>query len=202
MIARTVSEVLKVVAATTIVALFVQTWLLNAFLVPSDSMEPTLLPGDMLLVNRFIHRSPGRSAVQREIQRGDVVLFRLPGDVEKILVKRCVGVGGDTIELRDKDLLVNGEPMLNFQAVFRDPNTYPSSRFVDQRLRDRDNFGPLTVPDGSLFVLGDNRDLSYDSRFWGTVPLTAVLGSARWIYWSRDIESQQIRWRRIGQSVR
>ncbi|MEM1245573.1 MAG: signal peptidase I [Acidobacteriota bacterium] len=202
MIGRTLSEIFRVVVATAIAALFVQTWLLKAFVVPSDSMEPTLLPGDLLLVNRFIHRSPGGLAMQRQIQRGDVILFRLPGDAEKILVKRCVGVGGDTIELRDKDLLVNGEPMLNFQAVFRDPNTYPSSRFVEQRLRDRDNFGPLTVPEGALFVLGDNRDLSYDSRFWGTVPLDSVLGSARLIYWSRDDDTQSVRWKRIGQSVR
>lgn len=203
-LARGLHDVLQVVLATTITALFVQTWLLRAFVVPSHSMEPTLLAGDHLLINRFIHRQPSWLPLQRSIHPGDVVVFRLPGDADKVLVKRCVAVAGDTVTVRDKDLLVNGSEVFSVQAVFRDPHTYPSSRFLDQRLRDRDNFGPLTVPEGAIFVLGDNRDLSYDSRFWGTVPVDAVLGNARWIYWSRaetGVGQRPVRWDRIGQSV-
>jgi len=200
-------ELLQVAVTTVIAALFVQTWLFRAFAVPSDSMEPTLHVGDHLLVNRFIHRSGSLLPFHREIGHGDVVVFRFPGDRSKVLVKRCVAVAGDTVAIRDKELLINGEPEPSLQAIFRDPHTYPRSRFLEDRLRDRDNFGPLTVPDGAIFVLGDNRDVSFDSRFWGTVSLDRMIGSARLIYWSRaknpeSGEKLPVRWRRIGQSVR
>ena len=203
---RLFRESLEVVLATAMAGLFVQTFLFRAFVVPSDSMEPSLVHGDHLLVNRFIHRSSGVLPWQRGVAGGDVVVFRFPAERSKVLIKRCVAVAGDTVEIRDKDLLVNGREAFGIRSVFRDPHTYPRSRFLEPPLRDRDNFGPLTVPEGEIFVLGDNRDTSFDSRFWGTVPVDQVLGSARLIYWSRRPEDPgsrpAVRWRRIGQSVR
>ena len=207
MAGRLAKELLQMAVAAVIAALFVQTWLFRAFVVPSNSMDPTLQVGDHLVVNRFIHRSGSLLPFHREVGHGDVVVFRFPNDRSKVLVKRCVAIAGDTVAIRDKDLLINGEPVPSLQAVFRDPHTYPRSRFLDGRLRDRDNFGPLTVPEGAIFVLGDNRDVSFDSRFWGTVTLDRMIGSARLIYWSRAESAESgeklpVRWSRIGQSVR
>ena len=207
MLGRFAKELLQVSVTTIVAALFVQTWLFRAYVVPSDSMEPTLRVGDHVLVNRFIHHPVGPVPFHRDVGAGDVVVFRLPGEHSKVLVKRCVAVAGDTVSIRDKDLIVNGTPSPSLHAVFRDPHTYPKSQFLEPRLRDRDNFGPLTVPSGSIFVLGDNRDISFDSRFWGTVPLASVVGSARLIYWSqpragRGEPRAEVRWSRIGQSVK
>ncbi len=210
MAGRLLRDVVQVALGTTLLAVFAQTFLLRAFVVPSDSMEPSILIGDHLLVNRYIHRAERSFPLMRPVGAGDVVVFRYPQDQKQVLVKRCVAVAGDRVEIRDKELLVNGVPAFTIRSVFRDPHTYPSSRFLEPPLRSRDNFGPIVVPAGEIFVMGDNRDRSLDSRSWGTVSLDLVLGSARLVYWSRARSQSSeatpsggpdIRWQRIGQTI-
>ena len=152
-------------------------------------MEPSLLVGDHVLVNKFVH-SWGDSWLEqrllpkRPVRPNDVVVFRLPGDPTRDLVKRCVANSRDRVRIQDKSLMIDGLAAAEPWVVHRDEHVYPPSRFLQDDLRYRDNYGPITVPDGRLFCLGDNRDYSRDSRFWGTVPLRNVRGRAFLIYWS------------------
>lgn len=183
-----------------LLALVIRSFVVQAFKIPSGSMIPTLLIGDHILVNKFVYgvRVPylGTEIVSiGSPRRGDVVVFIYPQDEDKDFIKRVVGVAGDTIEVRDKKLYVNGAPA-------DDPNAH----FVDglearNSPEHRDNYGPFTVPPGSIFVMGDNRDRSYDSRFWGPVSLDKVKGKAFLIYWSWDGSSRWVRWDRIGHLI-
>ena len=169
---------------------FANTFVVQTFYIPSGSMEETLLVGDRLFVNRFVY---GETVVPfeedllplRDIRRGDIVIFRSPESPTVDLVKRCIGLPGDTIEVRNKVLYVNGDPVDDSAyAVHKDPNMVPDISSLPEELRKRDQFGPVTVPEGEYFCMGDNRDRSYDSRFWGTVPAKYVKGRAFMIYWS------------------
>jgi len=181
-------------------ALFVRTFVVQAFKIPSGSMLPTLQVGDHILVNKFIYgvRLPffGKRVLSgSNPQRGDVVVFVYPVDPSKDFIKRVVAVGGDVIQIRDKHVYINGE-------VWDDPHAF----FVDGEARGhgsnpRDNYGPVTVPPGHLFMMGDNRDRSYDSRFWGFVDLDEVKGKAFLIYWSWDGGDQWVRWRRLADLI-
>jgi signal peptidase I len=173
-----------VLVAAMILAVFVRTWLIQAYVVPSGSMAPTLRPGDHLLVNKFIFRSAATTRLlpARRIRRGDVLVFRDPRQPDRLLVKRCVALPGDRVRLVDKILLINGSTRSESYAVYSDPRTYPASRFLEDSLRPRDNFGPLTLGPAELFCLGDQRDISLDSRHWGAVPLASVLGRAAVVY--------------------
>lgn len=173
---------------------------LQAFKIPSASMLPTLQIGDYVLVEplRYGLRFPWGGWLLRWAtpQPGDVVVFSHPRDSNQDFVKRVVAVGGEQVEVRGKQLLVDGAP--------RD---LPGTVFVEGRervqLHDvRDNFGPVWVPAGHVFVLGDNRDQSVDSRFWGFVGVDDVRGKADRIYWSMDGDDGWVRWERIGSSVR
>lgn len=199
-------ESLEALLIAFVFALFTRTFLFQAFKIPSSSMEENLLIGDHILVNKWIY-SPVASEAEawllpmREIRRGDVVVFKFPQDPIRDFVKRCVGLPGDRIELVNKRLWVNGVEVDESAYVFHsDPNIYPRSRFTPESHRSRDNFGPLTVPDGEYFCLGDNRDNSNDSRSWGTVPRELVKGRAFMIYWSKPPSSDQLdpatRWQR------
>lgn len=184
-------QYLEVLLISIILASFARAFLVQGFEIPSGSMEPTLLVGDHLLVNKFAYapsrfRPLARILPMKEVQRGDIVVFRFPSDPTRDLVKRCVGVSGDTIELVDKVLRVNGQPLVEPYVKHIDQGIYPSSQFLPETLRYRDNFGPLEVPTGHLFCLGDNREDSNDSRFWGTVPLALVRGKALMLYWSEQ----------------
>jgi signal peptidase I len=160
----------------------------QAFRVPSEAMMPTLLPGDSFFADK--------SGAARSPKSGDVITFKFPEDPRRDFVKRCVAVEGQTIELRDKVLWIDGRAIDESTVVHIDDFA------LDALVSPRDNFGPYVVPAGSSFVMGDNRDNSNDSRFWGPVDDELVIGTARWIYWSWDAETSSPRWERIGKWIR
>ena len=178
---------------------FTNTFLVKTFYIPSASMEETLLVGDHLFVNRFIYGANSdplsdRLLPHRGIKRGDIVIFRSPERPTIDMVKRCIGLPGDKIQLVDKELYVNGDWVNDSAAtVHRDPRIYPDRR---------DNFGPFTVPEGNYFCMGDNRDNSNDSRFWGPVPAHFVKGRALLIYWSFGGQTSDGQWRGWGHKIR
>ncbi len=192
-----VREYLQVIIAAVLLALFIRTFTVQAFKIPSGSMEPTLLVGDHIMVNKFIYgiRMPILNNVLIPItnpKRGDVVVFIFPLDPSKDFIKRVVAVAGDTVQVVNKKLFINGRPAEDKHAYYQDLS--PGAVMVSPR----DNFGPFKVPKDSIFVMGDNRDHSYDSRFWGPVSLKALRGKAFLIYWSWDSATWHVRWRRLG----
>jgi len=163
-------------------------------------MQDTLLIGDHILVNKFIYgvKNPlnGNTWIPiKKPERGDIVVFKYPVNPAQDYIKRVVGVEGDTIEIKDKRVFVNGVPQVENYAIFLDNKILPAN------VQSRDNLGPITVPENSLFVMGDNRDNSYDSRFWKFVDLKAVKGKAFILYWSWDKENFSVRWGRIGDLI-
>jgi len=211
-----VREYLEAFGIAVLLALFIRTFLIQAYKIPSGSMEPTLLIGDHLLVNKLSYglRLPdsifGFTPLASEIpyghyvihfgsvHRADVVVFVFPLDPTKDFIKRVIGIPGDTVAVKNGVVYLNGQPM-------PDPHGHYDVAAQDRsRLSPRDNFGPVTVPNGKLFMMGDNRDHSYDSRFWGFVDFNSVEGRAMIIYWSWDSDSNKvfpIRWSRFGRII-
>jgi len=194
-------ENIEAILVAIIIALFIRTFVVQAFKIPSGSMKQTLQIGDHILVNKFIYgvKIPYLRKTIIPIEqpsRGDIIVFRYPVDPDKDFIKRVIGVPGDVIEIRDKQLYRNHKKVIHDFGVHTDPHIIPA------RIRPRDNFGPITVPEHSLFVMGDNRDESFDSRFWGFVDYKAVNGKAFIIYWSWDKENFDVRWNRIGRILR
>jgi signal peptidase I len=190
-------ENIEAILIAVILALFIRTFVVQAFKIPSGSMKPTLQIGDHILVNKFIYgvKLPYlRTEIipVSEPERGDIIVFIYPEEPDKDFIKRVIGVPGDTIYIEDKRVFVNGRPPEEQYGMFTDSNVVPG------RVNHRDNFGPVTVPEESYFVMGDNRDNSYDSRFWGFVEDSAIKGEAFIIYWSWDSEDFDVRWGRIG----
>jgi signal peptidase I len=182
------------------IALLIRTFVIQPFSIPSGSMEDTLVVGDHLLANKFLYgiRIPftdARILKMRDPRRGDVIIFRYPEDRSKDFIKRVIGIPGDEITVRDKQVFVNGIPYRNPHEVHKE------SLLLSRSQGPRDNFGPVRVPAGSWFVMGDNRDHSYDSRFWGFVQDADIVGSAFVTYWSWDGETWQVRWNRIGKII-
>ena len=163
--------------------------IVQAYRIPSGAMKPTLQIGDHILADKYTYK-------KTEPKRGDIVIFPFPEDPSKDFIKRVVGVSGETIEIIDKQISINGEIIEEPFVIHTDSNIFRDKK------RPRDNFGPVKVPDDSLFVMGDNRDHSYDSRFWGFVKKASVKGKAASIYWSWDKDSSSVRWNRIGSKVR
>jgi len=201
-------EYFEAICIAVLLALFIRTFVVQAFKIPSGSMLPTLLIGDHLLVNKFIYgiRMPFTGKLVIPIdqpERGDVVVFRFPKDRSVDYIKRVIGTPGDTVEIREKKVYINGEPIDDPHAHISTPSILNASASP------RDNFGPVLVPDGRIFVMGDNRDNSYDSRFWGFVDQKDILGKAFILYWSWDIEKPllsfdrlaSIRWTRLGNVI-
>lgn len=194
-------ENIEALVIAVILALFIRAFVVQAFKIPSGSMQNTLLIGDYILVNKFIYgiKIPFTDITAIPIkspQRGDIVVFKFPQDPSKDFIKRVIGLSGDTIEIRNKQLFVNGKHVENEDyAVYSDPHVLPPM------LQPRDNFGPVTVPEGQLFVMGDNRDESNDSRFWGFVDKESVRGKAFLIYWSWNKEDFGVRWNRLGDLI-
>ncbi|TYP00314.1 signal peptidase I [Geothermobacter ehrlichii] len=200
---REYGEALLVAA---ILAIIIRTFVIQAFKIPSGSMEDTLLIGDHLLVNKFIYGIQVPFADERYFairgpKRGDVIVFEFPRDAYKPwlqrrdFIKRVIGLPGDVIEIRDKKVYVNGKLYQIPQEVHKEEG------IVGPQYGPRDNMKPVRVPPGHYFVMGDNRDRSYDSRFWGFVPKEKILGLAFIKYWSWDSERHLPRWSRIGQPI-
>jgi signal peptidase I len=202
-------EYLEAIVIALFLALFIRAFVVQAFSIPSGSMLETLQIGDYLLVNKFSYgiRNPFTNQVLialGEPQPGDIVVFIYPKDPTKDFIKRVIGVAGDTIQIIDKKLYINNKLVQTPQAVFKDHHIIDQN---DQWIAagsdgsKRDNFGPFKVPPGQVFVMGDNRDHSYDSRFWGTVPLDNVRGKAWIIYFSLDNKRFWPRWDRLGKLI-
>jgi signal peptidase I len=195
-----VREYAEALAVALLLALVIRTFVVQAFKIPSGSMLPTLQIGDHILVNKFLYGprleipltqvSLGQLPGLRKPRPGDVVVFIWPKDRSKDFIKRVVAVEGETIEIRNRQILIDGQP--------RDD---PHATWATQRGGPSDRYGPFTVPAGHVFVMGDNRDQSYDSRFWGPVPLDDIKGKALIIYWSWDGPDRWVRWERIGRLV-
>ena len=165
--------------------LFLRAFVIQAFRIPSESMVPTLLKGDFLFVNKFEYgpklpfthvRLPGL----RPPRRGDVIVFQYPRNPSQDFIKLCVAVGGQTVEIHNKQVIVDGDTLREPYVIHGDQSIRPPG------FEPRDNFGPRTIPPGELFMMGDNRDNSNDSRFWGTVKMDLVKGRAMFIYFSTD----------------
>ena len=182
-----------------LVALLVRSSVVEAFWVPSGSMLPTIQIGDHLFVNKLAYGMHlpfvSREITQwRPLHRSDIVVFRSPIDPQIDLIKRVIAIGGDVVEIRNKHLFINAEPVPDPHASFTDPRVHDTTP--------RDNFGPVTVPSGKFFVMGDNRDQSYDSRYWGFADERDVKGQATFIYWSWNSQTHWLRWDRLGHFLR
>jgi len=201
-------EYSEAIIIAVLLALFIRTFVIQAFKIPSGSMLPTLQIGDHLLVNKFLYgiKVPftGKLLVPiKDPKHGDVVVFRFPEDRKIDYIKRVIGVPGDKIAIRNKSITINGKKIEDPHGHFSSAKSLPAG------MSPKDNYGPITVPDGKLFVMGDNRDNSYDSRFWGYVDFSDVLGKAIIIYWSWDIQKPlfsvdrftSIRWGRLASII-
>ncbi len=201
-------EIAETFVIALVLALFIRTFIVQAFKIPSGSMLPTLQIGDHLLVNKFIYgiKVPFSGKILVPVKNpapGDIVVFKFPKNPRLDYIKRVIAVAGDTVMIRNKKIFVNGRPLADTHGVYTDPRILPGD------VSPRDNFGPVKVPPHHIFVMGDNRDNSYDGRFWGFVDLNAVRGKAFIIYWSWDVRKPllsidrftSIRWNRIGHLV-
>ena len=201
-------ENIEAIIIAVLLALVIRTFIVQAFKIPSGSMLPTLQIGDHILVSKFTYgvKMPFTGSTLIPIsdpKPNDIVVFQFPKNPELDYIKRVIAVGGDTVEIKDKKISINGKPFTDTHGVYKDPLILPAAAAP------RDNFGPATVPTGKLFVMGDNRDNSFDGRFWGFVDLKAVRGKAWAIYWSWDVQQplfslerlRSIRWGRLGDIV-
>jgi signal peptidase I len=192
-------EYLEAIVTALVLALIIRAYIVQAFKIPSGSMIPTLLIGDHILVNKFIYGTKipftdKRILIFRKPEKGDIIVFKYPEDPRKDFIKRVIATGGDMIEERNKVVYVDGVRLSEAYAHHYDNVLRPGGNDP------RDNFGPITVPQNKIFVMGDNRDQSYDSRYWGFVDLKEVLGKALIIYWSWD-PNDWARFNRIGRLV-
>jgi signal peptidase I len=191
-------EYLEALIIAAIFLRFTNTFVVQTFYIPSGSMENTLLVGDHLFVNRFIY-GPAATDLERQLlplrepRRGDIVVFRSKETPSMDVVKRCIGVPGDEVRVVQKNLILNGKQVNDSAyAVHKDPMITPRNAFGQGAVRD--NFGPERVPEGSYFCMGDNRDNSWDSRFWGELPSSYLKGRALFIYWSYGGETTDGAW--------
>lgn len=194
-----VREYTEALLVALLLALFIRSFIVQAFKIPSGSMLTTLQVGDHILVSKFLYGLRLPYPIDLPIvqwgqpRRGDVIVFVYPKDSTKDFIKRVVAVGGDTVEIRRKQLLINGRPADEPYATFAEAD--------QERPGPRDNVGPIRVPANRLFVMGDNRDHSHDSRFWGFVDVHDVKGKAFLIYWSWDGADRWVRWERLGSLI-
>ena len=203
-------EYFESIVIAVIMALFIRTFVVQAFKIPTGSMEPNLLIGDHLLVNKFVF-GPGsfeRAILPtRDIRRGDVVVFKYPEDPERDFIKRVIGLPGETLELKAHRIQINGKPLDEPYAYYL---PRPSGDGLHESTSDdvRDSYGPVVVPPDAYFVMGDNRDNSQDSRYWGFLPRHLVKGRALFIYWSFEPDGSisgvvtGTRWGRLLHQIR
>jgi signal peptidase I len=192
-----IKEYAEAIVIAILIAVFIRTFIVQAFKIPSGSMKPTLEIGDHILVNKLSYgvKVPylRKTLIPTgEPKRGDIAVFIYPVDPSKDFIKRVIAVGGDVVEIKNKKVFVNDTLLVDTYVVHNEEVIFPKS------IQSRDNFGPVKIPEGTIFVMGDNRDQSYDSRFWGFVRLEDVIGKAFIIYWSWDSDAFSPRWGRIG----
>lgn len=197
---RLIWEYAEAIITALLLALLIRAYIIQAFKIPSGSMIPTLQIGDHILVNKFIYGtkipfSDKRILVFNKPERGDIIVFKYPEDPSRDFIKRIVAVEGDMIESKNKTIYVNGKPLKEPYAQHTDTSVRPGG------IEPRDNFGPYIVQKNKYFVMGDNRDQSYDSRYWGSVDMKEIRGKALILYWSWDGEKNWIRFNRIGRLV-
>lgn len=193
----TVKEYAEAIITAIVLALIIRAFVVQAFKIPSGSMLETLQIGDHLLVNKFIFGldlpfTDKKIFAIRAPEHGDIVVFKYPGDPRRDFIKRVIASGGQTVEGRDRLIYVDGE------LVSEPYVKHTATTILSADASKRDNFGPIRVPEGKVFVMGDNRENSHDSRFWGFVDYEAIRGKAFIIYWSQDGGILNPRWGRIG----
>jgi len=199
----TIREYFESIVIAVILALFIRTWVVQAFKIPTGSMEQNLLIGDHLLVNKFVF-GPIVTDFERvllpeaDVQRGDILVFKYPQEPERDFIKRVIGLPGENFEVRRKQVYIDGvtldEPYL--------ANQLPALESGAVVLDRRDNFGPITIPQNHYFMMGDNRDNSEDSRFWGPLPESYIKGKAMMIYWSYEGNQPLIRQTGLRATIR
>jgi signal peptidase I len=186
-------EYFELIAETAVFVFFVMTFVVQAFQIPTGSMEPTLLVGDFLLVNKLVYAqapTPLEKFIlpRKDIRRKDIVVFKYPNDLSQDFVKRVIGLPGERLEIKNKQVYINDKPIEEKYKVHNDSQVYANTEYYHYDDAIRDNFGPVTVPAGHLFVMGDNRDNSLDSRYWSFLPLSYIKGRPWVIYFSYRAE--------------
>ncbi|MCI0483930.1 MAG: signal peptidase I [candidate division NC10 bacterium] len=192
-------EWIEALAVAVLLALFIRTFVVQAFKIPSGSMIPTLQVGDHILVSKFTYgvRIPVLDTWllgPRAPRRGDIIVFKYPHDESRDFIKRVIGLPGEVVEIRERHVYINDKPLDEAYPLYRDP--VEGNPHVPGEV-----YGPVRVPEDKLFVLGDNRDQSQDSRFWGFLDVHKVEGAAFIIYWSWDPTEGRLRWNRIGKPI-
>jgi signal peptidase I len=191
----TAREYFESIVIAVILALFIRTFGVQAFKIPTGSMENNLLIGDHLLVNKFLF-GPTTSALERailpvrDVRRGDVIVFKYPEEPDRDFIKRVIGLPGETLELREKRIYINGRKLDEPYVHFLEPPSAATGEHEVTSFDLRERYGPVTVPAGHYFVMGDNRDNSQDSRYWGFLPRDYIKGRALVIYWSYDSDRE------------
>ena len=201
----TAREYFESIVVAVILALFIRTFVVQAFKIPTGSMEENLLIGDHLLVNKFIY-GPTAFAAEKavlpiaNIKRGDVLVFKYPVEPDRDFIKRVVGLPGETVEVKERKIYINGTVVDDSHAHYLLPTTSDYHEVTSFDVRER--YGPVTVPANHYFVMGDNRDNSQDSRYWGFLPRELVKGKALVIYWSYESDRDDIEEAGAGATVR
>lgn len=182
-------ETVETILIAGILALIIRTYIVQPFKIPSGSMKQTLQIGDHILVNKFIYRF-------KDIERGDIIVFKYPKDEKRDFIKRTIALAGDKLEVKNRMVYVNDKPT-------NPPYIYHDEVYIDDEYyHPRDNLGPITIPKGKVFVMGDNRENSLDSRYWGFLDTNKIKGMAFIIYWSWNKDDNSIRWERTGRILR
>jgi signal peptidase I len=197
----TLREYAEAIIIAVVLTLVVRAFVVQAFRIPTGSMMDTLLVGDFLFVNKFIYgaKVPFTELRLPEVRRprqGDIIVFKYPGDLRRDFIKRCIAVEGQTVEIRNKVVYVNGVPLDEPYVIHSDPRVFP------KEISPRDNMDPIYIPQGYFFMMGDNRDNSSDSRFWGPLDASLIKGKALILYWSWNNEKHFPRFGRLFHVVR
>jgi signal peptidase I len=201
----TAREYFESIVVAVILALFIRTFVVQAFKIPTGSMEENLLIGDHLLVNKFVF-GPTASAAEKavlpiaDIKRGDVLVFKYPVEPERDFIKRVIALPGETVEVKERKIYINGAVVDDSHAHYLLPATSDYHEVTSFDVRER--YGPVMVPPNQYFVMGDNRDNSQDSRYWGFLPRDLVKGRALVIYWSYESDRDEYEDTSAGATVR